>query len=124
MSRRYLLDTNTLIWVTEDSDRLTNACREIVAAREGLVVSIVSFWEIAIKQSLGKLRIEGDIVAEVRRRSVTVLPVELAHVDTVRALPFHHRDPFDRMLIAQAKVENLTILTIDRQFAAYGVEII
>lgn len=120
----YLLDTNTLIWVTADSGRLTKACREIVAARESLVVSIVSFWEIAIKQSLDKLRIEGDIVAEVRRRSITVLPVELAHVDAVRTLPFHHRDPFDRMLIAQARVEGLTILSSDRRFAAYGVEVI
>ncbi len=123
MNRRYLLDTNTLIWATDDSVRLSATYRGIIAAGEGLVVSIVSFWEIAIKQSLGKLDIKGDVTDEVRRRSIPIIPIEIAHVDAVRGLPFHHRDPFDRMLIAQARVEGLTILTADRNFAAYDVDI-
>ena len=123
VSRRYLLDTNTLIWAAENSARLPTAHAGILAAQEGLVVSIVSFWEIAIKQSLGKLTIDGDIDAEVKGSGIPLLGVELAHVETVRNLPLHHRDPFDRMLIAQAQVEGLTILTSDCHFAAYAVDL-
>lgn len=123
VSRSYLLDTNTLIWATGNSARLPTAHAGILAAQEGLVVSIVSFWEIAIKQSLGKLTIDGDVHAEVRNSGIPLLGVELAHVETVRNLPLHHRDPFDRMLIAQAQVEGLTILTSDRHFAAYAVDL-
>jgi PIN domain nuclease of toxin-antitoxin system len=121
---RYLLDTNTLIWAAEKNDRLPVGHAEIIAAGDGLIVSIVSFWEIAIKQSLGKLTIEGDIAAEVRRSGIPLLPIELAHVETLRHLPWHHRDPFDRMLIAQAKAENLAVITSDQHFQAYGIELI
>jgi PIN domain nuclease of toxin-antitoxin system len=123
MNRRYLLDTSTLIWASANSIRLPPAQAEIIAAGENLVVSIVSLWEIAIKESLGKLAIDGDIAAEVVSRGIPLIGVNLAHVETVRRLPFHHRDPFDRMLIAQAQVENLTILTSDGNFAAYAVEL-
>lgn len=121
VSRRYLLDTNTLIWAAANSAKLPPGHAEIITAGESLVVSIVSLWEIAIKETLGKLAIDGDIAAEVKARGIPLIGVGLAHVEALRRLPFHHRNPFDRMLIAQAQVEDLTILTSDSHFAAYAV---
>jgi PIN domain nuclease of toxin-antitoxin system len=87
-------------------------------------VSVVTLWEIAIKASLGKIRMPGDLLQIIRQSDVELLPVMPAHAMHTASLSLHHRDPFDRMLIAQAQVEGLSILTADRQFAAYGIEII
>lgn len=87
-------------------------------------VSIASIWEITIKISRGKLVLPGKLEAAVDGMAAALLTITLAHVDRVGSLPFHHRDPFDRMIIAQAMEEGLTIVTRDRHFQAYGVPLL
>lgn len=87
-------------------------------------VSIASIWEIAIKLSIGKLTLPGKLESAVEGMAAVPLSITLAHVNRVQHLPFHHRDPFDRILIAQAMEESLTIVTRDRSFQAYGVPLL
>jgi PIN domain nuclease of toxin-antitoxin system len=89
-------------------------------------VSAASVWEIAIKASIGKLTLpaNADIVAELTQNGIEALAVDVTHAEHVRRLPLLHRDPFDRLLVAQALVEGLTILTADTQIAAYGVPVV
>jgi PIN domain nuclease of toxin-antitoxin system len=121
---RFLLDTQILLWAVNLDERLAGRHREIIAAKQGLVISVASIWEIAIKQSIDKLRIDGDILGEIRSRDVDILRVTEHHVLGVRHLPFHHRDPFDRLLISQARIENLTILSSDSHFHRYEVPVV
>jgi PIN domain nuclease of toxin-antitoxin system len=121
--RKYLLDTHIIIWAVDQTDKLSEAYRQLLEQEDQCVVSIASLWEIAIKKSLGKLEVRDDLADFLRRTGVAILPVELPHIEAVRTLPHHHRDPFDRMLIAQAIAENLSLLTVDRHFALYGVTI-
>lgn len=123
MSQRFLLDTHVLLWAVVGDPRFAPHHRRIIEAGEGLVVSVVAVWEIAIKISSGKLRFDDDIARIARDRSIALLNIDERHAAAIRNLPLHHRDPFDRMLIAQAQVEGLTILTSDRHFAAYAVDL-
>jgi PIN domain nuclease of toxin-antitoxin system len=97
----------------------------LLEPQEEMLVSIASAWEMAIKQSLGKLRLSlpvGRMVAErLGPVGVTLLPISVAHIGRLETLPFHHRDPFDRMLAAQALAEGLTVVSADEAFDAYGV---
>jgi PIN domain nuclease of toxin-antitoxin system len=119
-----LLDTHVFFWWRINEARLLDTAREAIADADAVLVSIASAWEAAIKVSLGKLRIDGSFSAGVEHSRFQALPVTFDHVDRVSALPRHHRDPFDRMLIAQALVEDLTIVTGDRRFAPYGVRVV
>lgn len=123
---RYLLDTHTLIWSQEDPGRLSD--RVITALSDPLndrFVSMVSIWEIGIKVALGKLPLAKAFRSWIDKALAdlvcSVLPITLEHVERMGSLPFHHRDPFDRMLIAQALVENIPLLGADAQFDAYGI---
>jgi PIN domain nuclease of toxin-antitoxin system len=87
-------------------------------------VSVVTLWEIAIKQVIGKLRFLEDFEAVMTEEAFDVLPISYAHLRTLETLPVHHRDPFDRLLIAQALTEGIPIATGDRRFAAYGVQVV
>ncbi|MGH3978460.1 MAG: type II toxin-antitoxin system VapC family toxin [Pseudonocardiaceae bacterium] len=122
---RLLLDTHVLLWSLQGPERL---CPETVAAitdpSNAVDVSVASLWELSIKQSIGKLTVDGDLREHVARQSFSELPVLGEHVVAVRQLPLHHRDPFDRLLIAQAQCERLTIVTADRKFASYDVPIL
>jgi PIN domain nuclease of toxin-antitoxin system len=119
----YLIDTHVLLWAVMDDPLLSRRQRTILQHGEGLVVSSVSIWEIAIKRALGKLSLNGDIVDTVRSRNIPFLAVNEHHAARTEHLGDHHRDPFDRMLIAQAQVENLTILTSDPIFRHYDVTV-
>lgn len=120
---RQLLDSNVLLWfVGGDSERISSALRTRIEA--GALVSVASFWEIAIKKGLGKLEAPDDLPARVQELGFELLPIELEHVWAVGDLPPHHRDPFDRLLIAQARAERLAVLTADSAFGAYDVEVI
>ena len=116
-----LLDTHAAIWWMEDSARLPAACYRAVRRRGFAYVSLASAWEVAIKTSLGRLRLAAPFGATVDASGFAFLPLTLQHVEEVAALPLHHRDPFDRMLVAQARVEALTLVTGDRRLAAYDV---
>lgn len=120
---RLLLDTCAVIWWVENSPRLGERAR--VAIRDfDTVVSTISVWEIAIKASTGRLNCPDDLPDQLARHRFDVLSVGLGHAMAVRQLPLHHRDPFDRMLVAQAKIEGLTIVTNDDRFAQYGVPVL
>ena len=118
---RILLDTHLLLWWLEASPLLPARARELVSNPENTVfVSAVSLWEIWLKQSLGKLRLPADFTEGLAAESFESLSLMAAHTRQVSLLPWFHRDPFDRMLVAQAQVENLILLTADEALTAYG----
>jgi PIN domain nuclease of toxin-antitoxin system len=118
---RLLLDTHLLLWWLADSPSLPDEARELIADPANVVfVSAVSLWEIWLKQSLGKLAIPLDFEDRLAEESFENLPFSGAHTRGVASLPWHHRDPFDRMLIAQARTAELKFVTADEVAAAYG----
>jgi PIN domain nuclease of toxin-antitoxin system len=124
-----LLDTHVWLWMVNDPDRLSiHARRHILKEGNRRLLSVASSWEIAIKYSQGKLPIPEHPSSFIPRllslTKTTPLPITHVHAAQVASLPFHHRDPFDRMLIAQALVEDAAIVTSDIGFARYGVKII
>ena len=126
---KVLLDTHTFLWWITDSPRLSARAREVIRdSNNELFFSAASGWEIAIKAQLGRLQLpdnlEQFIVEQLSLNIILVLPIQLRHALHVYTLPQHHRDPFDRMLVAQSQVENLPILTTDPQIAQYDVETI
>lgn len=118
---KLLLDTHALLWWLAGEPLAPAATRAIADAGNLVAVSSASVWEIAIKASIGKLEVDDDIVLAIHDGRFEPLPVTIDHAAAVRALPHHHRDPFDRMLIAQARLEGLTIATRDPAFASYEV---
>ena len=122
---RLLLDTQALLWWFEGGERLSRTARQAIAASESEVsVPIVAVWELAIKTAIGKLDAQALLDgAEQRFRSIgfQVMAVTLDHALRVASLPTHHKDPFDRMLVAQAQAESLTIVSSDPIFERYGV---
>jgi PIN domain nuclease of toxin-antitoxin system len=126
---RLLLDTNIFLRMMTDETLLSRtAINAIVDRNNEIYVSAVCAWEIAIKMAIGKIRLSDPIelfVSEGMRNAKAIeLPIRAAHAVRVASLPLHHRDPFDRLLLAQAMVESLTIVTSDRQLAAYGLPIV
>lgn len=123
-----LLDTHILLWALTSDKRLKPDARELITDRNHYVaVSIVSVWEVAIKVSVGKLDSSVSVqqfLDALNRFEVDLLAVEPEHVEEYAQLPLHHRDPFDRMLIAQAKHEGMHLLTADPQFKAYDVPLV
>jgi PIN domain nuclease of toxin-antitoxin system len=125
----YLLDTQVFLWMQSTPDRIGARTRLLIDdAVTSLVLSAASSWEIAIKHSLGKLALPEppDVYVPTRMSSsaVAALPIEHAHALGVAALEQHHRDPFDRILVAQAKLEGLTLITADPVFDQYPVDVI
>ena len=126
---RVLLDTHVFLWWVNDSPRLGREARAVISNIDNqLLLSAASGWEIAIKAGLGKLEVADDISSfifeQMRLNAVDELPVLITHTLHAASLPNLHRDPFDRMLIAQAQLEKLPILTGDEKFGAYSVEVI
>ncbi len=130
MTARYLLDTNVFLWMTSAPHRLGTSIREVLETTpaESIYFSAVSSWEIAIKYKLGKLNLPSAPTEYVSSRILTagfsVLPIQLLHTLAVADLPDVHRDPFDRLLAAQAKQERLTLLSGDKTFSHYGLNLI
>ena len=120
---RLLLDTNVVIWWLEESPRLGPEARNAITSESEVIVSAVSAFEIAAKKAIGKLRAPCDLAEQIAEQAMIELPVTVRHGLAVVQLPLHHRDPFDRLLIAQARCEGLTIITGDRAFTAYDVPI-
>ena len=121
---KLLLDTHILLWWLAESPKLSMAARARIAGAEIVYVSAASVWEMAIKVSTGKLRTPDDLEKQLQRHGFVQLPVSVDHALAVATLPRHHADPFDRMLVAQASLESLTLVTADPQLAVYGVPIL
>ena len=122
---RVLLDTHAVLWWLSDDHALSEAARAAIANPENEpLISVASLWAIAIKRSLGRLETPDDLPATIEAEGFAWLAVGTHHAWNVRALPFHHRDPFDRLLIAQALGDRLPVITTDPHFDAYGVEVL
>ena len=120
---RLLLDTHVLLWAVLDDPRLTRAQREAIVAAE-LYLSAASVWEIGIKRALGKLDVPDDVFAIASDAGCRPLPITWTHAEAAAALPPHHADPFDRMLVAQARCEGLHLASSDARLAAYDVTLV
>lgn len=120
-----LVDTHVLLWWLADDHALPAPARAAIAAPEHRVaVSAASAWEIAIKRALGKLDAPDDLRRTLVLSGFDEIPITVDHASIAGALPRHHDDPFDRMLVAQALVEDLTLVTVDPRFAAYDVDVL
>ena len=121
---RFLVDTHALLWALCEPSALSPAARDAIAAPSNLiVVSSVSLWECAIKASIGKLDLPEDFFDSITEAGYEVMPIRISHLNVYRTLPMHHRDPFDRMLVAQARAEAMTLISRDPEVARYGIEI-
>ena len=126
---KVLLDTHAFLWLVTNDDRLSeNARQTFLNTENSLYFSAASLWEICIKMSLGKISLRDGwfqtIQEEMEINTIQWLPIEMAHCAEVSELPFHHRDPFDRMLIAQAIVEELKLLSRESRLSDYPIDLI
>jgi len=121
-----LLDTHVLLWWLDDNPALSKSPRQAIMDGNNLVfISAVVIWEIHIKAALGKLIIPSDFQQVIEQQDFEPLPITLSHAHAIARLPNHHRDPFDRMLVAQAMVEKFTLVTFDANICKYdGVSIL
>ncbi len=120
-----LLDTHVLIWALEDNPTLSGSAREAIVDGENPVfVSAASVWEISVKQAMGKLHVPDNLIEEIRIHRFTPLEINLQHAELAGRLPSIHKDPFDRMLVAQSIIEKLYIVTRDRVMDLYDVKIL
>lgn len=125
---RLIIDTHILIWFLETSPNLSLSRREMIANGDNEVfISIASLWELSIKLNIGKIVLSqtlADVVRKINDLEIEILHISSAHLVSNSQLPLHHRDPFDRMIIAQAQVEFLDMMTNDGVFADYGLNLI
>lgn len=120
-----LLDTHALIWALENNPKLSQVARNAICDGKNVVfVSAASVWEISIKKAMGKLEFPDTLAEEIELHRFTPLNINTEHAQLAGELPDIHRDPFDRMLIAQAMIEKLTLVTRDRLIAKYDVKIL
>ena len=120
-----LLDTHVLIWVLENNSKLSEAAKaEIIKGENMVFVSAASIWEISIKQAIGKLVIPDNLHQEIEKHRFTLLDINYDHAQLAGRLPNKHKDPFDRMLIAQAQLENLTLITADNNIHGYKIKLL
>ena len=120
---KYLIDTHIFLWFSAGSSELSQKAKQIIADKNNeIFISIASLWEISIKTSLGKLEIQKEyenIIDDVTGNAMEILPINFSHTVAQNKLPFHHRDPFDRIILAQAIVENMNLISKDEIFDLY-----
>ena len=126
---RLLLDTHIFLWLNDDPTQLTLTVKELFSSGEHeLYLSMATPWEIQIKSQLGKLSLAMPIEELVNKNrqenNIKLLPIDLSHISYLEQLPQHHKDPFDRIIIAQAIIEGMTIITVDHAFADYSVQVV
>ena len=123
---KLLLDTHTFLWFIDDSPQLSRRAKALLESDNDLLLSIANLWEIAIKHRLNKLTLPAAydvfIPQQVAVNDIEILPISMSHLAAVSILPLHHRDPFDRLLIAQAQVECIAVVSVDTAFDAYSVQ--
>jgi PIN domain nuclease of toxin-antitoxin system len=121
---RVLLDTHAFLWFMADNPRLSQNARQLIEADNEVFLSIASLWEIAIKMSIGKLKLDRpfhELAPQLPQNNIQLLGITPAHLAAVSTMPLHHRDPFDRLLIAQSLHEVMPIISADAAFDAYDV---
>ena len=122
---RLLLDSHSLLWAVFEPKKLSLEAREAIADKDSVVyTSMASLWEIALKQNLGRLDVPDDFFDAIKSGGYELLNITIPHIKKYTGLPLHHRDPFDRLLIAQAISEQLTLITRDKAIGQYDVSII
>jgi PIN domain nuclease of toxin-antitoxin system len=126
---KVLLDTHALLWAFQDHDKLSQKAKDVFLNPDNaLFLSMASYWEICLKQSVGKLELAKNwretIERELSENSIAWLKIEKVHCEGLLKLPWQHRDPFDRLLIVQAQLEGMTILTVDENIQSYKVKTI
>lgn len=121
---KLLLDTHVVLWWQTNDDRLGDEARRAIAVADIVWVSAVSGWEVAIKTALGRLKIRESFPSLLEIDEFTELPVRLSHIEQLKGVARHHKDPFDRLLVAQALAETATLVTHDRAFEPYGAPVI
>lgn len=126
---KLLLDTHVFLWINDAPEKLSDRARQACENPENhLYLSVASAWEIQIKQQLGKLQLEAAwqdmIKTQQRENGLAISPVELVHVEALATLPAVHRDPFDRIIISQAILDGMTIVTVDTVFSNYPVRVV
>lgn len=119
---RILLDSHVVLWWLDDNDSLGSRCRDLIQQADEAFVSAVTPWELGIKQALGKLSMPDGLSDVLTSEGFMSLPITAAHAELAPSLPPLHRDPFDRMLVAQAQLETLTLVTADKALANYDIE--
>ena len=119
-----LLDSHTVLWFLSGSDRLTDEARTAIAGADRTYVSAATIWELSVKAARGRLQVPSDFANRLLEQGMLPLALEWEHARVAGGLPLHHRDPFDRMLVAQAIVERLTIVTRDEAVKRYPVAVI
>lgn len=122
-----LLDTHTFLWFVDDNPRLSHPARDLIETEESQpFLSVARLWEIAIKISLGKLILkqpyENFIPHQLAQNGIGVLNITMEHTAVITTLPFHHRDPFDRLLVVQSKIEDMALVSADPAFDAYDIK--
>ena len=126
---RLLLDTHTFLWFIQGNDSLSNTAKASIENSENQkLISIASLWEIAIKTSIGKLSVEMSMTDLVEKQvlgnALGILSITPEHLEKLTDLPFHHKDPFDRLIIAQSLAENISIVSRDKMFGDYSAQLI
>ena len=120
---KYLIDTHTFLWFNEGSADLSQTAKQLITDKNNeIFISIASLWEISIKTSLNKLTITGSydlIIEDVTENDIEILPINFAHTVVQHKLPFHHRDPFDRIIVSQAISENMNLISKDTLLDSY-----
>ena len=120
-----LLDTHTFIWFVFDAPQLSSIAKNRIETEDDVLLSIASVWEMAIRVSTGKLvfpaPVEDFVAEQIERSNIQLLPIAMVHLALVSRLPFHHRDPFDRLIIAQSITEKMAVVSADKAFDAYGI---
>ena len=120
----FLLDSNIVVWLDQKPERIPPHVLLMIESAPQVFLSAVTAWELGIKQALGDLTLLQPVSEMLRTHSMTELPVTIHHGEAVRDLPLYHRDPFDRLLVAQAMLEGLILVTSDKKLAQYGVPIL
>lgn len=118
----FILDTHVFIWAMEGNKRLPADIKNKISDPKNIVfISVATIWEIVIKRKLGKMKIKFDLESSAKTAGVGIIPIQTAHVLYTEKLPFYHKDPFDRIIIAQSNVENLILITHDEDILKYKV---
>lgn len=121
---RLLLDSHAVLWAAGVSSQIGRRCLNIIRESASVYYSAATLWELGIKRAKGRLHYPDPMVSDLIANGFAELPITVAHAERAAALPLHHQDPFDRMLVAQAQVELLTLVTTDHRLHSYDVEII